>query len=59
VLTVRLQVYHDAVSDGVCVGNPVLVLPLVVLSDKLLLTLFDVIPVGLEGDIEEGVSSEH
>ena len=56
---VRLLAHHNAVSDSVCVWDPFLVFPLVVLDDELLLACPDIFPIGLEGDVEQRVAPKN
>ena len=50
---------HNMVSHGVCVVLASGILAFVVLDDKLLLSLLDVVPIGLEANVQERVSAEH
>ena len=54
-----VQFYHDAVSDCVLMRNTCGVFSFVILRNKPLLARFDVLPVGLEVNIEDGVATEH
>ena len=49
---------HNSVSYRVLVENATGIFPRIVLEDKLLLAFLYVLPVGLEGHIEDGISSE-
>ncbi len=50
---------HNGISYTVPVWNAYEVFSFVVLYDKLLLTFFDVLPVGFERHVEDGVTTEH
>ena len=55
---VRVSVDHDSITYCAVVMNSFSVLALVVLEDELLLSLLDVLPVCLKGDVEERVASK-
>ena len=56
--TVRLSSDHDLVSNRVGVDKSRGIFSSVVLKDKLLLAFLDVLPIGLERHVEDGIASE-
>ena len=51
--------YHDLVTNLIGVWEALGVFPFVVLKDELLLSILNVLPVRLEGDVEHGISAKH
>ena len=58
-LAARVELDHYLVSGFAGVLTPSGVFSLVVLEDTVLFSLLDALPVSLEGDVEEGIASEH
>ena len=59
VLVVRVETHHDTVSSSAVVWDASGILSFVVLDDKLLLSLFNALPVSIERDVKEHVASEN
>ena len=58
-LTIWVLTNHHAVVDSVVMFFASSVFAFVVLHDKLLLSVFYVLPIGLELYIEDGIASKH
>ena len=56
--TVRLASDHNLISNRVGVDESRGIFSSVVLKDELLLAFLDVLPISLERDIEDGVTSD-
>ena len=57
-LTIRVALNHDSVADGVLMDDARRILACIVLKDKLLLSILDVLPIGLERHVEDGIDLE-